>query len=94
VCLGVFGVTVVGGFLGLNLIRLVSERVRTEIHREVSGQVEPLRLLEKGKLLLEEHSYPDALEAFRALARQDSSLRPIIWRGRALKRMGRLSAKA
>ena len=44
VCLGVFGVTVVGGFLGLNLIRVVSDRVKAEIHREVSGQVGPLKL--------------------------------------------------
>ena len=90
-CLGVFGVTVVGGFLGLNLIRVVSERVKAEIHREVSGQVEPLRLLEKGKMLMEEHSYEDALEVFRTLERQDSTLHPIVWQGRALKRLGRLS---
>src|SRR4051812_41054935 len=44
VCLGVFGVTVVGGFLGLNLIRVVSERVKAEIQREVSGQIGPMRL--------------------------------------------------
>jgi tetratricopeptide (TPR) repeat protein len=87
-CLGVFAVTVVGGFLGLNLIRVVSDRVKAEIQREVSGQVEPLRLLEKGKMLMEEQSYEDALDAFRSLARQDRSLLPIVWRGRALKRMG------
>jgi len=91
VCLGVFGVTVVGGFLGLNLIRVVSERVKAEIHRQVSGQVEPLRLLEKGKLLMEEHSYREALEAFRTLAQYDCTLRPVVWQGRALKRLGKLS---
>lgn len=90
VCLGVFGVTVVGGFLGLNLIRVVSDRVKAEIQREVSGQVEPLRLLEKGKLLLDEHSYEDALDVFCTLERQDATLTPIVWQGRALKRMGRL----
>jgi hypothetical protein len=91
VCLGVFSVTVVGGFLGLNLIRVVSERVKAEIHRQVSGQVEPLRLLEKGKLLMEEQSYREALEAFRSLAQHDATLLPIVWQGRALKRLGRLS---
>ncbi len=90
-CLGLFSVTVVGGFLGLNLIRVVSDRVKAEIHRQVSGQVEPLRLLEKGKLLMEEQSYKQALEAFRSLAQQDSTLLPIVWQGRALKRLGRLS---
>ncbi|MEJ1963940.1 MAG: hypothetical protein WDO56_21285 [Gammaproteobacteria bacterium] len=91
VCLGVFAVTVVGGFLGLNLIRVVSDRVKAEIHREVSGQVEPLRLLEKGKLLMEERSHQEALETFRALSRQDSTLLPVVWQARALKRLGRLS---
>jgi len=91
VCLGVFAVTVVGGFLGLNLIRVVSDRVMAEIQREVSGQVEPLRLLEKGKMLMEEQSYEDALDAFRSLARQDRSLLPVVWQGRALKRMGRVA---
>lgn len=90
-CLGVFAVTVIGGFLGLNLIRAVSERVKAEIHREVAGQVEPLRLLEKGKLLMEEHAYEDALDVFRTLERQDDTLLPIVWQGRALKRLGRLS---
>lgn len=52
-CLGTFSVTVVGGFLGLNLIRVVSDRVRAEIHR----QVEPLRLLDRGKLQMEEHRW-------------------------------------
>jgi hypothetical protein len=89
-CLGVFGVTVVGGFLGLNLIRVVSDRVKAEIYREVTGQIEPLRLLEKGKLLMEEHAYEDALEVFRALAGQEATLTAIVWQGRALKRLGRL----
>jgi tetratricopeptide (TPR) repeat protein len=57
----------------------------------VSGQVEPLRLLEKGKLLMEEQSYREALEAFRSLAQHDATLLPIVWQGRALKRLGRLS---
>jgi hypothetical protein len=91
VCLGVFSVTVIGGFLGLNLIRLVSDRMKAEIHRQVSGQLEPLRLLEKGKLLMEEHSYREALQSFRALGQQDATLLPIVWQGRALKRLGRLS---
>jgi len=91
VCLGVFGVTVVGGFLGLNLIRVVSDRVKAEIHREVSGQIQPLRLLEKGKMLMEERSYEDALEVFRTLERQDPTPAPIVWQARALKRMGKLS---
>lgn len=91
VCLGVFSVTVVGGFLGLNLIRVVSERVKAEIHRQVSGQVQPLRLLEKGKLLMEEESYREALETFRSLAQYDGTLLPVVWQGRALKRLGRLS---
>jgi hypothetical protein len=91
-CLGVFGVTVVGGFLGLNLIRVVSNRVKAEIFREVTGQVEPLRLLEKGKLLMEEHAYDDALDVFRTLERQDATLTPIVWQGRALKRLGKLPA--
>jgi tetratricopeptide (TPR) repeat protein len=56
----------------------------------VSGQVGPLRLLEKGKLLMEERSYEDALETFRTLERQDGTLSPIVWQGRALKRLGRL----
>jgi hypothetical protein len=90
VCLGVFGVAVVGGFLGLNLIRVVSDRVKAEIHREVSGQVEPMRLLEKGKMLMEERSYEEALQVFRTLERQDSTLAPIVWQGRALKRLGKL----
>lgn len=90
VCLAVFSVTVIGGFLGLNLIRVVSERVKAEIYREVSGQIEPLRLQEKGKMLMEERSYEDALEVFRTLERQDSTLLPIVWQGRALKRLGRL----
>ena len=88
--LGTFSVTVIGGFLGLNLIRIVSDRMKAEIHREVSGQVEPLRLLEKGKLMMEEHSYEDALDVFRELAQQDSTLQPIVWQGRALKRLGKL----
>ena len=92
VSLGLFGVTVVGGFLGLNLIRVVSERVKAEIHREVSGQVEPLRLLEKGKTLMEESSYEEALQVFRTLERQDGTLLPIVWQGRALKRIGNLAA--
>lgn len=62
-CLGTFSVTVVGGFLGLNLIRIVSDRVRAEIHR----QVEPLRLLDRGKLQMEEHSYREAFETFKTL---------------------------
>jgi hypothetical protein len=91
VCLGVFGVTVVGGFLGLNLIRVVSDRVKAQIHREVSGQVGPMKLLEKGKFLMEERAYEDALDAFRTLERQDGTLQPIVWQGRALKRLGRLA---
>jgi hypothetical protein len=91
VCLGAFAVTVVGGFLGLNLIRVVSDRMKAEIQRQVSGEVEPLRLLEKGRMLMEEQSFSEALEVFRALARQDPSLLPIVWQGRALKRLGRLS---
>lgn len=90
VCLGVFAVTVIGGFLGLNLIRLVSDRVKVQIQREVSGQIAPLRLLEKGKLLMEEQSYAEALDVFRTLAGQDSTLLPVVWQGRALKRLGRL----
>jgi hypothetical protein len=91
VCLGTFSVTVIGGFLGLNLIRVVSDRVRAEIHRQVSGQVEPMRLLDRGKLQMEERSYPEALETFRAMALHDQTLVPIVWQGRALKRLGRLS---
>jgi tetratricopeptide (TPR) repeat protein len=91
VCLGTFAVTVVGGFLGLNLIRVVSDRMKAEIQRQVSGEVAPLRVLEKGRMLMEEHSYSEALDAFRSLARQDFSLLPIVWQGRALKRLGRLS---
>jgi hypothetical protein len=91
ICLGTFSVTVIGGFLGLNLIRVVSDRVRAEIHRQISGQVEPLRLLDRGKLQMEEHSYREALGTFRALALHDHSLVPIVWQGRALKRLGRLS---
>ena len=79
-----FAVAVVGGFLGLNLIRVVSDRMKAEIQRQVSGEVEPLRLLDKGKMLMEEQSYTEALDAFRALGRQDSSLLPIVWQGRAL----------
>jgi hypothetical protein len=90
VCLGTFSVTVIGGFLGLNLIRVVSDRVRAEIHRQVSGQVEPLRLLDRGKQQMEEHSYREALETFRSLALHDSTLVPIVWQGRALKRLGKL----
>jgi tetratricopeptide (TPR) repeat protein len=90
-CLGLFSVTVVGGFLGLNLIRVVSDRMKAEIQRQVSGEIEPIRLLEKGKMLLEEQSYAEALDAFRALARRDSSLLSAVWQGRVLKRMGRLS---
>jgi hypothetical protein len=56
ICLGVFAVTVVGGFLGLNLIRVVSDRMKAEIQRQVSDEVEPLRLLEKGRMLMEEQS--------------------------------------
>ena len=73
-CLGMFAVSVVGGFLGLNLIRVVSDRMKAEIQRQLSGEVEPLRLLEKGKMLMEEQSYAESLDAFRALGRQDSSL--------------------
>jgi hypothetical protein len=90
-CLGVFAATVVGGFLGLNLIRVVSERLKAEIHREVKGQVAPIHLFTKGKLLMDEHAYEQSLEAFRALAREESSLRPIVWQARALKRLGRLN---
>ena len=90
ICLGTFSVTVIGGFLGLNLIRVVSDRVRTEIHRQISGQVEPLRLLDRGKLQMEERSYCEALDTFRALALYDLTLVPIVWQGRALKRLGRL----
>lgn len=90
-CLGVFAVTVVGGFLGLNLIRSVSNRMKAEIQRQVSGEVEPLRLLDKGKMLMEEQSYGEALDAFRVLAQRDPSLLPIVWQGRALKRLGRLA---
>jgi hypothetical protein len=91
VCLGTFSVTVIGGFLGLNLIRVVSDRVRAEINRQVSGHVEPLRLFDRGKLQMEERSYPEALETFKALALHDSTLVPIVWQGLALKRLGRLS---
>lgn len=88
--LAAFATTVIGGFLGLNLIRVVSDRMKAEIQRQVDGRVEPLRLLEKGKMLMEEQSYAEALDAFRALERQDSSLLPAVWQGRALKRLGRL----
>jgi len=91
ICLGVFSVTVIGGFLGLNLIRVVSDRLRAEIRRQVFGQVEPLRLLDRGKLQMEQRSYSEALETFSALALHDSTLVPIVWKGRALKRLGRLS---
>ena len=91
ICLGTFSVTVIGGFLGLNLIRVVSDRVKAEIGRQISGHVEPLRLLDRGKLQMEERSYPEALETFRALAQHDQTLVPVVWQGRALKRLGRLS---
>lgn len=35
-------------------------------------------------------SYEDALATFRTLERQDATLLPIVWQGRALKRLGRL----
>jgi hypothetical protein len=41
----------------------------------------------------EEQSYAKALDAFRVLARQDSTLLPIVWQGRALKRLGRLPTR-
>ncbi len=90
-CLEVFAVAVVGGFLGLNLIRSVSSRMEAEIQRQISGEMEPLRLLDKGKMLMEEQSYSEALDTFRVLARRDSSLLPIVGQGRALKRLGRLT---
>ena len=40
---------------------------------------------------MEERSYPEALETFRALAQHDQTLVPVVWQGRALKRLGRLS---
>jgi hypothetical protein len=91
VCLGIFSVTVIGGFLGLNLIRVISDRLKAEIRRQISGQVEPLRLLDRGKLQMEQRSYVEALDTFSALALQDHTLVPIVWKGRALKRLGRLS---
>jgi tetratricopeptide (TPR) repeat protein len=57
----------------------------------VTGQVEPLRLLERGKQQMEERSYQDALETFSTLTVHDHTLRPIVWQGGALKRLGRLS---
>jgi hypothetical protein len=91
VCLGIFVITIVGGFLGLNLIRVVSDRMKAEIQRRNSGEIAPLRLREKGKMLMDEQSYGEALDAFRALGQKDPSLLPVVWQGRALKRLGRLS---
>jgi hypothetical protein len=50
-CLGIFAATVVGGFLGLNLIRVVSDRLKAEIQREVKGRVAPIRLFDKAASL-------------------------------------------
>src|SRR6185503_3923484 len=66
-------------------------RLKAEIRRQVSGQAEPLRLLDRGKLQMEQHSYAEALDTFRALALHDHTLVPIVGKGRALKRLGRLS---
>jgi tetratricopeptide (TPR) repeat protein len=39
---------------------------------------------------MEERAYPEALETFRAFALHDHTLVPIVWKGRALKRIRRL----
>lgn len=50
-----------------------------------------MRLLEKGKLLMEEHAYEDALEVFRTLARQEATLTAIVWKGARSKTSGQIA---
>ncbi len=47
-------------FLGLNLIRVVSNRVQGGNPSPGVGSSGPLRLLDRGKLQMEERSYRDA----------------------------------
>jgi len=95
-CLGVFSVALVAGFLGLNLIRMVSDKVKEEIKKKIQEEFKeeltPDRLAERAKQLLENHAYESAVKAYRELGTHERTLRSPIGQAMALRRLGRLDA--
>jgi hypothetical protein len=91
---GVFSVALIAGFLGLNLIRMVSDKVREEIQKKIQEEFKekltPERLADRARELLENHAYEAAVQVYRELAGYEQTLRSFIGQAMAMRRLGRL----